>query len=194
MFRTMLIQERDGAISLLEGTSRRWLDQGQAVRIREAPTWYGPLSLECVSNVREGNVQVCVQVPPRLGEVPMRLCLRLPDGLRIVSVTLGGRPHAGVKGEWMDLGGVQGRVELTVQTEVKKKGALRPRGASQEARERFLTLCGPRKRFRQPRRPLVQPALAVDNCRGGSTLMGYAYARRRTNILTGTARHGGFLS
>jgi hypothetical protein len=130
MFRTMMIQERDGALYLLQGTPRRWLDQGQAVRIREAPTWYGPLSLECVSNVREGKVQVQFQVPPRLGDVPMRVCLRLPKGLRIASVTLGGRPGhhvpvvADVQGEWINLRGLQGRVDLTVHTEVDAQSKL----------------------------------------------------------------------
>ena len=45
MFRTMMVQERDGGLYLLQGTPRRWLEDGQEIDIRELPTWYGPLSL-----------------------------------------------------------------------------------------------------------------------------------------------------
>src|SRR5208337_970631 len=41
MFRTMLIQERDGGLYLLQGTPRRWLEQGKGMKISEAPMWYG---------------------------------------------------------------------------------------------------------------------------------------------------------
>ena len=81
MFRTMMIQERDGGLYLLQGTPRRWLEDNKEIDIRELPTWYGPLSLHCVSHVASGSVGMRLQVPERLGSVPIHLKLRLPAGL-----------------------------------------------------------------------------------------------------------------
>ena len=66
MLRTMMVQERDGGLYLLQGTPRRWLEDKQEIKIRELPTWYGPLSLHCVSHVADGNVRLRLQVPERL--------------------------------------------------------------------------------------------------------------------------------
>jgi hypothetical protein len=121
MFRTMLVQERDGSLFLLQGVPRRWLEPGRAIRITEAPTWYGPLSLEVSSGGPDGGARLRLQVPPRLGEVPIRLRLRLPEGRRIGEVTVDGRPHRDVDGEWVTLRGIQGDAEIRL-TVVAKLG------------------------------------------------------------------------
>ena len=114
MFRTMLIQERDESLVLLQGAPRRWLEPDQQIRITEAPTWYGPLSLHAGS-AADGNVQVRLQVPSRLGTVPIRLRLRLPPGERIGEVSVNGRPHRDVDGEWITLRGLQGQVMVNAR-------------------------------------------------------------------------------
>ena len=111
MFRTMMVQERDGGLYLLQGTPRRWLEDEQGDDIRELPTWYGPLSLQCVSHVADGNVRLRLQVPERLGEIPLHLKLRLPAGLHIGGVTVDGQPGGRVDGEWIVLSGLKGRRE-----------------------------------------------------------------------------------
>ena len=72
MFRTMMVQERDGGLYLLQGTPRRWLEDNQEIDIRELPTWYGPLSLHCVSHVGSGSVRLRLTGAraPRLGSHP----------------------------------------------------------------------------------------------------------------------------
>ena len=116
MLRTMMVQERDGGLYLLQGTPRRWLEDKEKIEIRELPTWYGPLSLQCVSHVADGNVGLRLQVPERLGEIPLYLKLRLPPGLRIGGVTIDGQPGGRVDGEWIVLSGLKGSVNIVVQT------------------------------------------------------------------------------
>ena len=101
MFRTMMIQERDGGLYLLQGTPRRWLDQGKEILIKEAPTWYGPLSLACTSAVDEGKLRIRLDLPPRLAGAPIHLRLRLPE-------PMGDR---GGLGEWPSVEGSPGRLD-----------------------------------------------------------------------------------
>ncbi len=116
MFRTMMVQERDGGLYLLQGTPRRWLEDNQQITIKELPTWYGPLSLDCVSHVGSGSVRLRLQVPDRLGEIPIHLKLRLPAGLRLSGVTVDGKPQGRIDGEWIVLSGLKGSVDITAQT------------------------------------------------------------------------------
>jgi len=112
MFRTMMIQERDGGLYLLQGTPRRWMEQGEGLTITEAPTWYGALSLEVRSDIQAQEVKAQIKFPERIGSTPLRLRLRLPGGKRIDRVQVNGQAHPGVEGEWIILKGLTGRAEV----------------------------------------------------------------------------------
>jgi hypothetical protein len=116
MLRMMMVQERDGGLYLLQGTPRRWLEDGRDIDIRELPTWYGPLSLHTVSQVGSGSVRLRLTVPERLGSVPIHLKLRLPAGLRLSGVTVDGQPGGQIDGEWIVLSGLKGSVDITART------------------------------------------------------------------------------
>ena len=112
MFRTMMIQERDGGLYLLQGTPRRWMEQGKVLTITEAPTWYGALSLEIRSDIEAREIKVHIQFPERIGATPVRLRLRLPGGKRIDRVQVNGQPHLGVEGDSIILKGVTDKAEI----------------------------------------------------------------------------------
>lgn len=114
MFRTMLVQERDGALVLLQGTPRRWLAPGQEIHLRSAPTWYGPLSLHAPSTTSGKSVAVRLELPPRIGTTPVRLRLRLPPEQKIVRTACGDK-SVPVRGEWLDVTGLTGSVEICAQ-------------------------------------------------------------------------------
>jgi hypothetical protein len=116
MFRTMMIQERGGNLYLLQGIPRRWFEQDKVVKIIEAPTWYGAVSLECSSSVKDGLVKLELKSPERIGEVPIRLKLRLPGGRRIKKVVVNGSDHPHVQGEWVSLTGLTGKADIVVYT------------------------------------------------------------------------------
>jgi hypothetical protein len=129
MVRTMLIQERDGGLFLLQGVPQRWLEQGKRIQITKAPTWYGDLSLDCVSYVKDSTVRLRLSVPERLGPVPMHLKLRLPPSLRIGDVAVNGKAHGEVQGEWIVLRGLRGDVEILVRTALGPPSTPAPRSA-----------------------------------------------------------------
>ena len=119
MLRTMLVQERDGGLYLLQGTPRRWLESGQEIRLRDVPTWYGPLSLHLRSRAADGEVVVRLNMPSRLAATPVRLRLRLPPGLGPVSANCADRPLP-VDGEWVVLTGLTGEVDVRVTVQPGK--------------------------------------------------------------------------
>jgi len=115
MVRTMLVEERDGGLYLLQGTPRRWLEDGNQIRIDKAPTWYGPLSLSCVSNVGKGLVQMRLRLPERIGKAPVHIRLRLPTGLHIKTVTVNGQRHREIDRDWIVLRGLKGDLAIEVR-------------------------------------------------------------------------------
>ncbi len=114
MFRTMMIQERDGGLYLLQGTPRRWLDQGKEILLKEAPTWYGPLSLACTSAVDEGKLRIRLDLPPRLAGAPIHLRLRVPDRWETREVLVNGRAWKEVQGDWIVLRDLRGHADVEV--------------------------------------------------------------------------------
>jgi hypothetical protein len=127
MFRTMMTQERDGGLYVLQGTPRRWLDQGKEIHITEAPTWYGPLSLVCTSAVHDGKVRIHLDFPPSLGSVPIHLRLRLPDRWEIREVLVNGRVWKEVRGDWIVLRDLRNHadVEVNVALATRREAAVR---------------------------------------------------------------------
>jgi hypothetical protein len=116
MMRTMQVQERDGALYLLQGTPRRWLDQGQRIEINNAPTWYGILSLSSDSSPCDGRVNIHLTVPERIGSTPIHLRLRLPESVVLGPVSIDGKPHADVQGDRITLTRLSGRISIVAQT------------------------------------------------------------------------------
>lgn len=112
MFRTMMIQERDGSLHLLQGTPRRWMEEGKGLTITEAPTWYGALSLATTPDLKARQIKAQIKLPERIGSTPVRLRLRLPGGSRIERVEVDGHAHSEVEGEWVILKNLTGRVEV----------------------------------------------------------------------------------
>jgi hypothetical protein len=117
MARTMMIQERDGGLHLLQGIPRRWLEQGQEIRVTEAPTWYGPLSLSVTSKIAHGSIRLQLSLPARLREFPIRVHLRLPGNKRVVQVWVAGQPYRDFDARGVTLRNLQDQREIIVRVE-----------------------------------------------------------------------------
>lgn len=115
--RVMLVHERrnrQGAPTGLElafATPRAWLGNGKAIRVRDAPTSFGPVSLAIERRGR--TVEISVDAPPT---PDLRLRLRLPRGLEIGSIGSGGVavPFDRASGT-IDLSGRAGSVQLVAR-------------------------------------------------------------------------------
>jgi hypothetical protein len=117
MARTMLVQERDDALYLLQGVPRRWLEQGKTIEILQAPTNYGNFSLTTHSEIANNQITIKLETPERIGETPMKLKMRLPERLKIAGVTINGQDYSNFEGEWITLKNLPREVDVVVKTE-----------------------------------------------------------------------------
>jgi hypothetical protein len=111
--RELLIHERRGPLGAPTGldlafaTPRAWLADGATIEVRDAPTSFGKVSY---SLVRQGSTIDGELVLPAHSH--SRLRLRLPAGVRLRGVLVGGTPVAADRAGTIDLGAREGRVEL----------------------------------------------------------------------------------
>ncbi len=93
MTRWMLVFEdpRSNELWLTKATPRDWLMDGKKIGVSDAPTRYGKISFQIVSNLRNRRVEVSLDLPqnPVGGRIHIRL--RAPEGNVIGSVTLDGQ-------------------------------------------------------------------------------------------------------
>ena len=116
-FRMMLVMGEADVLWLARGTPRAWLTQGQRIATRSAPTYFGPLDYEIVSDVENNRITATVQIPSRRAPAEVRLRLRHPTAAPMQSVTVN-------DGAWSDfdranepvrLTGVEGTVGVEVE-------------------------------------------------------------------------------
>jgi hypothetical protein len=91
--RTMLVTERGDELWLAPFITCNWLKDGQTLSVSNAPTRFGPVSYHLESRLAQGYIQATIHPPTR--ETPSRIVLRLrhPEGSRIRSVQVNGKPH-----------------------------------------------------------------------------------------------------
>ncbi len=98
--RYMLILERDSAndgvydeLHLLRATPRGWLADGKTISIKNAPTYFGPVSIEVRSRLAAGLIEADIKCPDRNPPATVTLTLRLPAGYELESVSIDGVAH-----------------------------------------------------------------------------------------------------
>jgi len=116
-FRNLLVMEQGRALWLAKATPRAWLEQGKKVAIRNAPTWFGTVAYEIVSDVDNGKINASVALPSRKSPQAAYLRLRHPEAKAIKRVAVNGQPwaHFDVSKEFVKLTGLQGTVRVTVE-------------------------------------------------------------------------------
>lgn len=110
LLRHMLVtEERAGAggysgnLLLLAGTPRAWFSDRDVIRIRNAPTHYGPVDLEVRSEPSQGRIIARLSRPTRDPCGTVRLRLRHPTGKTLQGVWLNDKERANFdpKTEWI---------------------------------------------------------------------------------------------
>ncbi len=117
LYRNLLIFESsDGSLRLGQATPRRWLEDGQRIRIDRAPTYYGPVNLEIESRAARGEIRAIIELSGRNPPAVVLLRLRHPEGRPMRSVEVNGGDWNGFdrEKEWIRLG-VPGAVRYVVQ-------------------------------------------------------------------------------
>ena len=104
LFRNMLVHERDDDVLVLaQATPRAWLRDGETILLENVPTYYGPLSATFESRTAAGEIRADVRLSNRRRPAALLVRFRHPDGTRIRSVAVNGRPWTDVEvaGDWV---------------------------------------------------------------------------------------------
>jgi len=91
--------EADGNLLLLSGAPRAWFADGQRIAVRNAPTYFGKVSVEVKSAVALGRIEAVVHPPTRDPWGLIKLRLRHPDRVLMKRVTVNGREWTGFDAE-----------------------------------------------------------------------------------------------
>ena len=116
-FRMMLIMEEGDRLWLARATPRAWLEQGRKIAVKNAPTHFGPVDYEIVSDVANGKITATLKLPARRAPAAVVLRLRHPTAAPIRRVTVNGKdwPDFDASQETVLLRNVQGGVTVDVR-------------------------------------------------------------------------------
>jgi len=114
-FRNMLVTEIGDELWLARATPRAWLEQGKTIAVGKAPTYFGSMGYEIVSDVDKGTITATIELPSRTAPKGVWLRLRHPKALPIKSVTVNGKPWKDFDAdkEAIVLRGLTGKVTVT---------------------------------------------------------------------------------
>jgi hypothetical protein len=104
-FRMLLVMEEGPNLWLARATPRVWLEQGRHIAVKHAPTHFGDVAYEIVSDVANGKISAMVELPARHAPKEVLLRLRHPKSAQIASVLVNGK-------EWKDFDVVRECVRL----------------------------------------------------------------------------------
>jgi hypothetical protein len=115
--RSMLVMEDRDSLWLARATPRAWLTRGQKISVQNAPSAFGPVGYEIVSDVDNGKIHAAVELPSRKQPQALLLRLRHPKAAPIRSVTVNGKSWTKVKAdkETIDLTGLKGKIALAAR-------------------------------------------------------------------------------
>ena len=94
-FRNMLVMEDGQSLWIARATPRVWLEQGKKISVRNAPTYFGMLAYEIVSDVDNGKITATIEIPSRVLPESIIVRFRHPQKRPIQSVTVNNQPWTG---------------------------------------------------------------------------------------------------
>ncbi|MBP7933680.1 MAG: hypothetical protein KA354_03430 [Phycisphaerae bacterium] len=91
--RSMFVMEDRGGLWLARATPRTWLQQGKRIAVKNAPSRFGTIAFEIVSDVDHGRIRATIDLKARAQPSPILLRLRHPTAAPLRAVEVNGRPH-----------------------------------------------------------------------------------------------------
>ncbi|MHB0998390.1 MAG: hypothetical protein ACYC27_04010 [Armatimonadota bacterium] len=91
-FRNLLVMEDGQSLWIARATPRSWMEQGKKISVKNAPTCFGDLAYEIISDVDNGRITATIEIPDRDAAEKVILRFRHPQSTPIKSVTLNGKP------------------------------------------------------------------------------------------------------
>ena len=116
-FRNLLVMEEGPSLWLARAIPRAWLEQGKKVSVNNAPTHFGTVAYEIVSDVDNGKITATVEMPARKTPASVILRFRHPTAAPIRSVEVNGKSwkEFNKDKETIELKGLTGAVAVTAR-------------------------------------------------------------------------------
>jgi hypothetical protein len=116
-FRNLLVTEIGDTLWLARATPRAWLEQGRKISVKNAPTYFGTIAYEIVSDVDNGKINATVEMSSRKAPREVILRFRHPKSAPIKGVTVNGKSWTGFNKdkETITLKGPTGTAAVTAQ-------------------------------------------------------------------------------
>lgn len=114
-FRNLLVMEDGQSLWIARAMPRAWLEQGRTVAVANAPTYFGAVGYEIVSDVNNGRITANIDIPDRKAPESVRLRFRHPKAAPIKSVRAKDQPWSAFNPETevIELKGFTGKVTVT---------------------------------------------------------------------------------
>jgi hypothetical protein len=94
-FRDLLVMEEDQSLWVAQATPRVWLEQGKKITVKNAPTYFGTLAYEIVSDVDHGKITATIEIPSRNPVKSIKVRFRHPKATLMQSVTVNSQVWTG---------------------------------------------------------------------------------------------------
>jgi hypothetical protein len=116
-FRNLLLMEQGDSLWIARAAPRVWLEQGKKITVKNAPTHFGTLTYEIVSDADNDIIAATIEIPSRNPPKSVLLRLRHPKSAPIKRVTVNGKDSSRFDKvqEIIRLEELRGTVAVTVQ-------------------------------------------------------------------------------
>lgn len=116
-FRNLLVMDDGATLWLARATPRAWLEQGQKISVKNAPTHFGTVAYEIVSDVDHDQINATVEMPARNPPKSVALRFRHPQAAPIREVEVNGADWKSFdpEKETVELQGLSGTVTVTAK-------------------------------------------------------------------------------
>jgi hypothetical protein len=115
--RNLLVMEIGDSLWLARATPRAWLEQGKKISVKNAPTYFGTVAYEIVSDADSGRITATIEMPSRKAPKEVVLRFRHPKAALVKAVTVNGRDwkQFDAAKETIELKGLIGTLAVTAQ-------------------------------------------------------------------------------
>jgi hypothetical protein len=112
--RHMLVMEDGDSLWLARATPRAWFEQGEKISVKNAPTHFGVVAYDLVSDIEGGTITATIDLPSRPSPKTVFLRLRHPRSAPIKRVEVNGIswPNYNADKEYIELIGLSGKVKV----------------------------------------------------------------------------------
>jgi hypothetical protein len=103
--RLMLIYEKGDALILTPAVPRKWLEDGKRIVVKNATTYFGPISFEVESKISDGFIKMKLTPPTRNPPKTIQVYFRHPEEFKVEKVEIDGK-------DWVDCDKERGLVNI----------------------------------------------------------------------------------